>query len=52
MNIMRENILLIKQISGLRKDVKSLDSQLKNHNCKITFYDLISQNGKEGLRSS
>ena len=42
MNIMRENIKLISQISQLRKKVKELDSQLKNHNCKLfPFYKTI-----------
>ena len=35
MNIMRENIKLISQITYLRKNVKELDSQLKNQNSKM-----------------
>jgi hypothetical protein len=35
MNVMRENIDLIKEITELRKNVKSLDSQLKNHTSKM-----------------
>ena len=34
MNVMRENIKLITQISNLRKEVKNLDSKLKNHTSK------------------
>lgn len=35
--IMRDNIKLISEISKLRKTVKTLDSELKNHNCKNSF---------------
>jgi hypothetical protein len=34
MNIMRENIKLIQEISFLRKDVKGLESKLKSHTSK------------------
>jgi hypothetical protein len=34
MNIMRENIKLIQEISFLRKDVKALESKLKSHTSK------------------
>ena len=37
MNIMRENIKLIQQITKLRKDAKTLDDQLKSQNCKNSF---------------
>jgi cell division septum initiation protein DivIVA len=34
MNVMRENIKLITEISILRKEVKTLDNKLKNHTSK------------------
>jgi hypothetical protein len=38
MNIMKENIKLIKEIGVLRKEVKSLKSQVKKHDRNYFIY--------------